>query len=186
MYNRAKSHCRTTDFFGPNKEFRNEVPSVGSYTPELVPSNYLYGMSGTLKAGPEDNWSRNGTLSTHSSWNTNCKSIKGGRTFNFSRSASMKTPLSSTLPSQVSQPRDVHGSSHIFNKTTGHNSNHNMHTSTTPRGKSRQKSNASRRASNCSELTLDTTPLISPAKGGRAKTANDATLKSVLTPIKKK
>lgn len=148
---RPKSRCRSTDFFGPNKDFRNEVPSVGEYTPELVPTNYLYGMSGTIKSGFDD-YSRGGTLSTHTSWNTMKTGGGNGRSFNFSRSLSVKTPLSTTLPSHVNNPRITHASNN-------NNDNHHLNKTSNGRG--------SRRNSNCSDITLDALP--SPGKDTRAK-----------------
>lgn len=166
---RPKSQCRSTDFFGPNKAFRNVVPPPGEYTPELVPSTYPYGMTGTIKSGFDDA-SRSGTLSTNSSWNT--KHTNNGVSFTFSRSASMKTPLSSTIPNQFDNPRVVYADKGSTGKSIRSRS----------RGGTRQ-----RRTSNCSDLTCDTPlPLPSPEKPRASTGQGTRSLFDARSPIARK
>ena len=161
---RPKSRCRNTDFFGPNKEFRNKVPPVGSYSPELVPSSYQYGVSGTIKSGGgfDDSFSTGGTLSTHSSWNS---TQRGSYQFNFARSANLQKPRSATLPRQLQ-------------------STNNSFANTMRSCRSTCRSKV-RRDSGCSELTGGTLPSCTSPHRSRAA---DGKSKSgrLFSPIDKK
>jgi len=156
-----KAHCRETDFFGPNQAHRSTTPSVGAYTPELVPTNYLYGLNGTIKSGEED-FSNCKSLSTHSSWTNK----SGSYSFNFSRSLKKSA---STLPDHVSPlklrvMKAAHADDSLLSKS------------------SLRRGAGPRKQSTFSELTLDVS-LPSPQKP-RAHTSEGS--RSIFSPIQKK
>jgi hypothetical protein len=132
-------------------------------------------MSGTIKSNYDDA-SRGGTLSTHSSWNT--MKTTGGCAFNFSRSSSVKTPLSATLPSKFDKPRVMYATNN--KEAGGSKSLIAQAAQSRSRGALRQ-----RRNSNCSDITCDTT-LPTPGKPRAHTSEGSRSLFDKRSPIAKK